>query len=1087
MTSLVPLLTAVAVVGRLHVLPPPKRVEELGGRVRFSSPVTVWVARAHAHDDDARFAAEELVRAIAALGEQAGMDVGQPAGRGWFFIGDPTQDEAIARASQARSLKLTDAMAAEGYALSVDDEGVVLVARTPAGLFYGVQTLAQVMRGRGRGIELPRVRIHDWPVMRLRGIMHDTSRGQVPTVETAMRIIDFCARYKLNFYSPYIEHTFAWEGHEDIWRGSGAWTAREFAQLAAYARPRNVMIIPQFEAMGHQTHILTKDRYKHLAETRGWSFAPAVDETYELLDDLMGQMSRAFPFHAYFGIGCDEVYDMGKGRSKELMQKLGGKGQLFAYHIKRLAEILRGYGRRPMMWGDMMLHHPETMGLVPRDVIVLDWHYGAAARYPSVKKFTDAGYEVVVCPALSSWVRIFPDYVNAFANIQNLIAEGQRNGAIGAMACNWGDWGAENLVDYNWMGWAWAAWCSWAEAEKADRDRFAADFCRTFYGMASTALAMAQWKLAQANRSFPWGGYSLRHFHADPFSKAMIHSWPSSRRAARLGAIVRQAEELLAEGHKRARLHRETIAFLHHPVRRYWYVVHRAQAIPKACEAYVAAWQAASDPQRRATELRRCLAVLRALRAELAAVRDDFRTLWLSANRPEGLDWNIRKFDAQLKAYDTRIAAVEGALQGGPLQAPEKLGLTIRGRIQGVPVKRAGVSVSAPWWDERWPYRVPVRIEAGERKRPPMPIVLRLNVARLCGVEVEPASPRLVVGEKVCPAQVVPLWSTEGWRPGEGVAFVLPHALAPGQSIEGYLYWSSGEGRVPEAESDLRVTARADRAWLEPVVVAAAGQAAEAAARERVPQEALSRPERLRRLVGREALCLEGGEVWIENSRLRVMIGSEGAHLYVWQVKALNNLDITQPGTHDWCGFLDFNWVRRTPFALRIVSAGPVVAIVHAVEPSGTEKCIAAYSGLPLVEMFSSEASGWMWNYDNVGNFAGDAPMPGRARLADGTEAAVPRSDEQVHIMPAKRVRWGAKYRPDGLTLGLITPAAPTDMRIGPGDGWGGIGIERSAATDWFVTYCDVTQGTWRSVAELGEALVPDKAIRVVVGQLQKR
>ncbi len=1027
-------LLSVALPAGLQVLPQPKQVEELGAEVALKGPVTVYLAAGQAHEDDAHFAARTLISALDEAGVQARLEVSGPDGAGWVFMGRPEGDEKLAALAKARGLALTDDMAAEGYALSVEGDGVVLIAETPAGLLYGVQTLRQLLRPAREGVELPALRVHDWPSLRLRGIMHDTSRGQVPTLETAKRIIDFCSYYKINLYGPFIEHTFAWEGHEAIWRGSGAWSAEDFVELATYARPRNVIIVPQLEAMGHQTHILTKEPYKELAETGGWSFAPAVEGTYTLLDDLMGQMSRAFPFHPYFGIGCDEVYDMGQGRSKELMEKLGGKGPLFTYHIGRLNEILKAYGRRPMMWGDMMLNHPETMGQVPRDVIILDWHYGATERYPSVKQFRDAGYEVVVCPALSSWVRIFPDYVNGFANIQNLIAEGQRNGALGSMTCNWGDWGAENLVDYNWLGWAWAAACSWAEAESQSRDEFGYDFCRTFYGNASRRLAEAQWLLAEANLAFPWGRSPLNHFHGDPFAGELAQSWPSPRRADKLAGLIAEAAEDLDRGGDRVRAHEETVAYLRHPVRRYRYVVDRVRGMSAACEAYTAAYQAADDAERRDAELRRCLDLLTGLRAELAACRDEFGELWLRANRPEGLDFDLGKFDAQLAAYDKRIEALRVAMENGALPEPGELGLASRTRRAGLAVVPGDVAAGEKWWDERWTRRVALRLEAGDVDRPVMPVVLQMDLAALGGQAVAAGSPRLVVDGKDYPAQIVPLWTSEGVEEGAGVAFVLPRPIAKGQTLEAELYWAPEGAALPAAETDL--SAR-----------------------------------------------LDGDRVWVENSRMRVMIGSEGAHLYEWHVKALGDRDITQPGTEDWCGFLDLNWVRKTPFELRLLADGPVAAVVQAVEEGGWEKCVTVYAGLPLVEMKTSEPVTWMWNYDNPDSFAADGPTPGWGRFADGTEAAVPKGGEQVHLRPGKRVRWGAKYREDGLTLGLITPGADTDMRIGPGGGWGGVGIEQSAGADWFVTYCDTTEGKWETVAALAGALRLETPVRVVAGR----
>lgn len=1017
-------------VARLSLLPQPKQVEEIGSSLKLGNTTVVYVSPATARDEDALFAAKDLTRLLEEARVQAQLKVAlPPAGGGWLALGIPDGDPVLAQLAAARGLKITNEMAAEGYALSVTGEGVVLVAGTPAGLFYGVQTLRQLLRRVGSRAELPGVRIHDWPTMRLRGIMHDTSRCQVPTVETARRIIDFCAQYKLNFYSPYIEHTFAWEGHEDIWRGSGAWSPREYVELCQYARPRHVMVIPQFEAMGHQNNILTKERYRHMAETGGWSFAPAVDDTYVLLDDLLGQMSRAFPFHPFLGIGCDEVYDLGAGKSRELMEKLGGKGPLFAYHIRRLTEILARYGRRPMMWGDMMLNHPEAMGLVPKEVIVLDWHYGDAPQYPSVRRFREAGYDVVVCPALSSWVRIFPDYFNAFGNIQHLYAEGQKNGALGGMTCNWGDWGAENFCAYNWFGWAWAAACSWGDAASQDRQAFGRDFCATFYGATSTDLAEAHWELARGNGIFPWGTHPIGYFHADPFTA----THPPAKRSRRLAEAVEKARRLLQEGARRATRNADTVQYLAHAAARYEYVARRGPDVARAADLYSAAFEATDAAVRRA-KLAECQEVLQGLRDDLAALRDEFRRLWLAENRPEGLEFDLAKFQAGLDSYDARLAAVRKAIEGGELAAPEALGLQRRvGRV-GLPVNRADLALPEKWWDERWPYRVPLRIEAGDADRPAgLPVVIALALSNLCGEAVEPSSPRLVVDGEAYAAQLLPLWGPDGEFAPVAVAFLLPRAVPKGGSLDAVLYWAPEGSSVPAAETDL---------------VVEEGQ----------------------------------GQIWVENGRLRVMLGAEGAHLFVWQVKALGAQDITQPGETDWAGFLDYNWCRRSSFSLKVLARGPVAAVVHCEDPEGTEKLVLVWAGLPLVDMIG-DTSSWFWNYDATSDFAADSPTPGMGRFEDGTEAPIPAGGETIHLEPSRPVWWCAKYRADGLTLGLITPNTPTGMMIGPGGGWGGVGMDHSPhPTDRFVTYCDVTAEKWRAVATLAEAMRADRPMRALIG-----
>ncbi len=1030
------LLMVAALVTRLHVLPEPKQVEEMGRPLVVAADTVIYLSPALAHDDDAAFAADQLATALKNGGMAATVKVALPGKPGaWFALGIPERDPKFAATVTARGIKLTDEMAAEGYGLSISDEGAVLAAATPAGLFYGVQTIRQLLDPRAMGLSLPAARIHDWPSLHLRGIMHDTARMQVPTPEMARRLVDFCAYYKLNTYNPFIEHTFAWEGHKDIWEGSGAWTAQQYVDLCKYARPRHVLVIPQLECMGHQTHILTKPAYKDLAETGEWSFAPAVEGTYTLFEDLFTQMNRAFLFHPFFGIGCDEVGDLGQGKSKALAEKLGGKAQLFAYHITRLDEILKRLGRRPMMWDDEALNHPESIGKIPKDVIMLDWHYGPEKEYPSVKIMRDAGYDVVVCPALTNWTHIYPDLSAAFTNVQYLTAAGQKYGAMGAMTCDWGDIG-EVLINRNWYGWAWAAACAWGDAAAMDRELFNADYCRTFYGTTSPDLADAQWDMALANEAFPWGGSPVSYFHADPFT---MGERPPTSRINALTKLVDSAAQRLADGDKQARSHRETLRFLQYSVKMYRHILHRADGMKAACDAYTSAYQT-DDEKTRQAGLQACVAALKPLRDELADLREEWRTLWLAEDKPECLPDILGRFDGVLKAYDLRITACNNALAlGGKLQAPVALGLQTRETRAGLAVERGDLPAPAQWWDDRWPFAMSLRLQAGELDRPAgTPIILRLDLKQVCGQEVDPASPRLVIDGKAYPAQVVPLWTPDGPLAGKAVTFVLPQAMAKSAAIDAALYWAPQGAAMPAAETDLKVDAKPD-------------------------------------------------QVWIDNARMKVMLGSEGSHLFVWQVKALNGFDITTPGEKDWAGFFDLQGHRNTLYDLKVLASGPVAAVIHCTEAGGLTELVTVWAGLPVVDLQVGEAQSWFWNYDNATAFSADSPTPGMGRFEDGTEQPVQKGNDQVHLTPGRAVWWGAKYRPDGLTEGLITPDSPTNMMIGPGGGWGGVGMDYSAVTDRYVTYCDVTPDKWQAVAALSDGLRADKPMQAISGPLRKK
>ncbi len=103
--------------------------------------------------------------------------------------------------------RFTDEMKAEGYAIHTASSGLTVVGDTATGVFYGAQTVKQLIEGDGKRAVLRGVNIRDWPAMKYRGLDDDISRGPITTLEFEKKMIRTIAAYKVNLYSPYFEHT----------------------------------------------------------------------------------------------------------------------------------------------------------------------------------------------------------------------------------------------------------------------------------------------------------------------------------------------------------------------------------------------------------------------------------------------------------------------------------------------------------------------------------------------------------------------------------------------------------------------------------------------------------------------------------------------------------------------------------------------------------------------------------------------------------------------------------------------------------------------------------------------------------------
>jgi len=371
----------------------------------------------------------------------------------------------------------------QGYVLRITPRRIFIRAFTSRGLFYGAQTLRQLIRIYGREAAIPCLKITDWPLLKYRGWQDDISRGPIPTMDFLKREIRELSFYKLNLFTLYTEHVFKLKKHPDIAPPDGI-TKEQVEQLVSYAKKYHVEIAGNFQSFGHAKHILKLPEYKAMAETP-YVFSPAKEDTYAFLKDAYSETAPAYE-SPLFNINCDETYGLGRGPAKTMVDTMG-LGGVYAYHINRIHRLLFPYKKRIMMWGDILVQHPEVIGRLPSDIIFLTWAYHTPETFmPIIKPFSKRGLNFMVCPGISCWNRIWPDLQTALKNISLFVKEGAENGAMGMLNTTWDDDG-ENLFNFNWYPLIWGAQCSWSpqaskflSKEKAERDRELRYFNRAF-------------------------------------------------------------------------------------------------------------------------------------------------------------------------------------------------------------------------------------------------------------------------------------------------------------------------------------------------------------------------------------------------------------------------------------------------------------------------------------------------------------------------------------------------------------------------------------------------------------------------------
>lgn len=295
----------------------------------------------------------------------------------------------------------------EGYRLVVSRERISIDAATASGLFYGVQTLLQLLPDRcGSNCLVPAVRIEDAPRFAWRGLLVDISRHFFGPPALRM-IIDEMAAHKLNVLHLHLTDDAGWRfevpaypklvsvgarGDEDS-PGKGSLrylSRRDTRELVEYARARHIEIVPEIE---FPTHCAAAARaYPELFDGER-AINPAHEASWALLKEVFAEAARQFPSsHLHFG--GDEFSSESWERLPEVMrlrEQAGftGRRDVEAYFDNRLAQLITGIGRQPMAWDEA-----AEAGAAP-DVLIQWWRKGRPEVLDAAVK---SGHAIVMSP-----------------------------------------------------------------------------------------------------------------------------------------------------------------------------------------------------------------------------------------------------------------------------------------------------------------------------------------------------------------------------------------------------------------------------------------------------------------------------------------------------------------------------------------------------------------------------------------------------------------------------------------------------------------------------------------------------------------
>lgn len=410
-------------------------------------------------------------------------------------------------------LKKKSSMEDEEYKLSIKKDNIEINASTSKGLFYGIQTLIQIIRE--YGYSLPGVIIEDKPYFKHRGFYHDVTRGKVPKLETLMNLVDKASFYKINELQLYIEHTFAFKGMSEVWIDKDPLTSEEIILLDRYCKNKHIELIPSISTFGHLYEVLRTKSFKNLCELTEttkpeYSFVDRMahhtlnvtdEDSIKLVGNMLEQFMPLFSSNK-FNICCDETFDLGKGKSSKEADRLG-IGKLYVDFLNKVISIVKEYDKEIMFWGDVILNHPDLINTIDKDAICLNWNYWCGVEEKDTRIIAESGRKQYVCPGVGGWSHLMNLMDNAFENIYRMISYGVKYDAIGVLNTNWGDYGHINLLYSSIPGMIYGAALSWNPKIEKDFNKMYKDISILEFGDSSGTLVSLLAELSKC-QEFGW-------------------------------------------------------------------------------------------------------------------------------------------------------------------------------------------------------------------------------------------------------------------------------------------------------------------------------------------------------------------------------------------------------------------------------------------------------------------------------------------------------------------------------------------------------------------------------------------------------
>lgn len=342
----------------------------------------------------------------------------------------------------------------EQYILDISPQRISIEGKTPAGVLYGIMTLDQLLWGDSSNTKQRKIQavyIDDTPAYPFRALMLDPARHFLP-VDDVKFYIDQMMRYKYNALQLHLTDDQGWrieiKSHPKLTEkgalrnpndrenkaDNGFYTQKEMRDLVAYAKLRNIEIIPEIDIPGHTTAILVaypelrcdflKDSIFTLGKTDNVMLSASNPKVYEVLDDVLQEIATIFPSKKIHLGGDESAIESNWGKSPENLQLMQEYGytkphELMNVFFRKVFHSVNKYGLQATLWCELdNIRMPANNYLFeyPENVTLVTWRYGLTPK--CIELTAKSNHHLILAPGEYCYFD-YPQYKNDLPEYNN--------------------------------------------------------------------------------------------------------------------------------------------------------------------------------------------------------------------------------------------------------------------------------------------------------------------------------------------------------------------------------------------------------------------------------------------------------------------------------------------------------------------------------------------------------------------------------------------------------------------------------------------------------------------------------------------